>query len=347
MGFKDEVEIKTAEDIVNEQLNAEPLDKDQEKEAQEKKDEAVGEEVKESESQPAEDNKEKESSDSEKSDIPSEDDKEDSEEDETESDDSEEEDEEEEAPKKKKNFILQPPIIIAACIVLGSLLGYFIFVAFFQHDPNGIWKIEDDEGTTYYYEFKDNNECILTLGGLDNVGKYVYSSAQEGNSLAIQQISAGYYYIGMLEGEYSCTITGSKLFGTQKMQLVTSDYSYELTQVNSKENPLEKPSDFTPNEDLLGEWEFYIPEYDVSYELTFNDDGTMLFNQMDTTYYRAVYTVDDENVYMTIYTIDESTTTLPYKLNGNTLHIMDADFIKAGTTATVDEVSLKSTNDEF
>ncbi|MBQ6152287.1 MAG: hypothetical protein IJJ15_00855 [Ruminococcus sp.] len=346
MGFKDEIEIKTAEDIVNEQLSTEPLPEEKEKDeetvkAEETKEETVEDEEKETESEVREESDTEDDKEAENESV------EDTKEDDIDDEDSNEE-EEEETPKKKKSFILQPPIIIAACILLGSLLGYFIFVSFFHHDPTGLWKVEDDEGTTYYYEFNDDNTCKLSIGSLDNIGGYEYMRSAEGATITVNQISASTnYYIGLLEGSFNCQITGSRLFGNQKMLLDQEGYTLELTQVRSKENHLTKPENFTPKEELLGSWEMEIPYYNIKDTFTFNKDGTMVFNLMDTTFFNGTYTYDDENIYMTMYTTEESTSTLPYELNGDVLHILEADFIRVGADpATVDQLS-QSTDDEI
>ncbi|MBQ3418013.1 MAG: hypothetical protein IJH32_09320 [Ruminococcus sp.] len=307
MGFKDETEIKTAEDIVKEQLDTEILLEEIEQpeipeNTEDIKDNSVDtEEIVE------------ETSDS------------------TETEEFESEETAEDSPKKKKKFFLQTPIIIAACIVLGTLLGYFLFVGFFLHDPAGLWSVSDDEGTTYYYEFKDDGSCVMTIGTIDNIGAYYKSQTETGDSIYINQ------YYGMFAGEYNYTITGSRLLGNQKMILETNGYEYELTQVGSKENLLEKPVDFIPNEELLGEWEYLIPEYGVSYTFTFNKDGTMLYNQADTVIYTATYTVDDENVHMTFFTNEEQTVDLPYHFDGDTLNLMELECHRVGAESTADE----------
>ena len=305
MGFNDELEIKTAEDIVKEQLDTETVSEDIEP-AQIFEDETIKEEVGAIE----EDVEDTGSHDIE----------------ETKSDAVEE------APKKKKKkFFLQTPVMIAACIVLGSLLGYFIFVSFFMHDPAGLWTISDEEGNTYYYEFKDDGTCLMTIGTIDNIGAYYKSKTETGDSLYINQ------YYGMFAGEYTYTVTGSRLLGNQKLTLESNGYPYELTQVTHREDPLEKPADFIPNDELIGEWEYVIPEYGVSYTFTFNNDGTMLYNQADTVIYHAVYTVDDDNVHMTFFTNESQTVDLPYTLDGDILNLMELECQRVGAKATADE----------
>lgn len=303
MGFNDELEIKTAEEIVNEQLDPALISDETEKELTE-----ASEDIKEDTASDTAFEKEEES-------------------------EADTDEEETVSTAKKKKFPLQVPVIIAACIVLGALLGYFLFVGFFLHDPSGLWKVSDEEGTTYYYEFKDDGTCIMTIGTIDNVGAYYKSKNETGDSIYINQ------YYGMLAGEYTYRITGSRLLGNQKMYLDYSDYTYELDQVGSKENPLTKPVDFTPNEELLGDWEYIIPEYNVSYTFTFNKDGTMVYNQADTVIYNATYTVDDSNVHMTFFTSEEQTVDLPYKFDGETLELMELKCHRPGAEATADEVT--------
>ena len=313
MGFQDELDIKTADDIIKEQLGSDPVKEETEK------DEAA-EKIAETPEETAEQDDLKDVSKPEMH----------------ETEDTEETESEkmpENTKKKKKKGLFQVPVLISLFIVLGALLGYFIFVSFFMHTPQGLWTIQDDDGNTYYYEFDDDGTCVMTIGTIDNIGAYYQTYTETGDAvLYINQ------YYGMLAGNYTYSIKGSRLLCNQVMSLDYNGYTYELTQIKNKEELLTKPEGFIPNEELLGEWEYVIPEYGVSYTFTFNDDGTMIYNQADTIIYNAVYTVDDEYVHMVFFTDSEQTVDLPYSFEGDTLNLMELECHRVGAPATNDQV---------
>ncbi len=324
MGFNDELEIKTADDLVKEQLDtdmdltAEELNENAEEKTVDSSEDDVSEQKDETAS-----NEEAEEQDGEITDA----------------DASEE-------PKKKRKFPLQVPVIISTFIVLGALLGYFIFIAFFLHEPEGLWMItvkqdatgaitDEDTGAetdvTYYYEFKKDGTCIMSIGSIDNYGGFYKTQTEDANSLYVNQ------YYGIIYGDLKYTVTGSKILNNQKLILEGESGSFELTQARAKENHLEVDKDFVPNEELLGEWEYVIPEYNVSYTFTFNRDGTMTYNQLDTVVYNATYTVDEKNVHMSFYATEPVTVDLPYTINGDTISLMDMVCTRVTDQATADE----------
>ena len=338
MGFNDELEIKTADDIVKEQLDTEVPKTEESVDTVA----AAESEVKAEEAQTPAAEQDEEKKPAEEAVVePSAD---------VISDTSENETDPDQTPaisqdtenKPKRKFPLQVPVIIAACILLGALVGYFVFSAFFVHEPEGVWMLTttvpletgEEQEVTYYYEFANDESCVMTIGSIDNIGSYYKSVTEAGNSLYINQ------YYGVLAGEYQYTITGSNLFKTQKMTLTMEDTTYELTQVGKKELHLKVADDFTPVPELIGSWEYPIPEYNISYIFTFNNDGTMIYNQADTVIYNATYTVDDENIHMSFCALDPDNPEvidLPYTVDGDSLNLMGLDCTRVGAASTANE----------
>lgn len=235
-------------------------------------------------------------------------------------------------PTKKKSA-LQVPIIIALCIVIGALLGFGIYYGFFAHTVNGTWECKvpknellydstaeesEDAYDTFYYTFKDDGVVTMTMGTIDFNGEYSVTSNEDGT----QTIMIGQYY-GTISGEYTMTISGSRLFGNQVMKLVAADGTeVELNQSSVPKDILKKADDFKADEKLIGEWEYVFEDYGISYKFVFNADGTMQINQYDAFIYNCVYTTDGSVIECTFYTTEEQTEEIEYSFDGDSLIIM-------------------------
>lgn len=232
-------------------------------------------------------------------------------------------------PQQKKKPLFQVPVIIAACIVIGALLGYFIYTGFFLHQPEGLWKLEAD-GYTEFYSFAEDGSCMLTTGTVDMAGSFTKSSVDGVNTISVNQ------YYGHLAGEFTYTVTGSRLLGNQILHVSADELSYDLVQIRKVDEYLTPYPDFVENKELTGEWEYFFEDYGLSYVFVFNADGTMQINQYDTYYYNGIYTYDDENVHFTYYTNENQETDLPYSIDGDVLTFMGLECHRVGTS-TADE----------
>ena len=249
--------------------------------------------------------------------------------------------------KKKKPFILQAPVMIAFGIVLLALIGYFVYSSFFLHVPQGIiWSADyqNDDGTvvTYYYEFGEDGTMTTTVGSIEIMSSFQEYTYADGSKCMvfyypIQEFQYGY------EARYS--ITGSRLMHNQEITFTYANGEFfTLREVTEKEDPLELPSEFTPDEKLLGEW--HSTFYDVDQYLFINDDGTMQMKLESgeglnkyVQIVKGTYTIENGSVNFTRYIAKPDVLLLDYSVDGDHLYIAKTDFYRVGGTATPDEAT--------
>lgn len=231
-------------------------------------------------------------------------------------------------PKQKKKPALQIPIIIAICIVVGALLGFGLYYGFFAHTVNGTWAYTASDENTYYYTFKDENIVSMSMGTIDFNGEYSVTSADD----SAQTLMIGQYY-GELSGEYTMTISGSRLFGNQVMTLKNTDGTeFTLKQASMPKNPLTVSPDFKPDEKLVGDWEYVFEDYGISYKFSFTADGKMQINQYDAFIYNCVYTTDGSTIKCTFFDTEERTEEMEYSFDGDSLVIMGIKCERVGAS---------------
>ncbi len=232
-------------------------------------------------------------------------------------------------PQSKKKFPLQTPIIIAACILVAAIIGFFA-VNLFTPTVEGSWKYESEEGYTFYYTFDekaDAKECVMSFGTVYFPGFYDVSVGEEANIVAVSM------YTGYVNGNYTYTIEGNKLFGNRVMTLTAEDGStITLTQAKQPKDKdyIQPEKNFKPVEELVGEWEFVYEEYGVSYKLTINDDGTMVFDQFGLQEIHFVYTVDESVINLSYYQTETTTQEEEYYFEGDQLIFMGLNWSRVG-----------------
>ena len=236
--------------------------------------------------------------------------------------------------KKKKTFILQPAVIVSLCIVLLAVLGYFVFTFFFLHEPEGvIWSYEFNDAT-YYFEFKEDGTFKAYVGSVELTSEYEKINTDGETSVKIKANIVSFY--GDETATY--TITGSRILNNQEMTVTyDEDRTFTMTQVKEIPNPLELPSEFTADEDLVGKWicNYMGYEYCVA---EFREDGTLAISYpLNGVTYNGTYTLEGENVNFTYYIYDYVVEPIPYSLDGDALTFMKMDFVKEGTESTSDE----------
>ena len=237
---------------------------------------------------------------------------------------------------KKKGPFIQIPVIISICVVLLAALGYFVFNGFFLHVPQGVTWSKDYDGTTYYFEFKDDNVFKAYVGSVELTSTY-QNMDYEGENYLMVNANAGDFYSNQ---PAIYTITGSRILNNQELTITydgTAENSFTFKQVSGRENPLTLPKDFVADEELLGTWTFQFYGYDYC-TVTFNDDGSLKidYTQNGITYY-GTYTIQDGNVNFTYYVTDYIAQSIEYKIEGDKLNFMDMKFTRVPDEATVDE----------
>lgn len=235
---------------------------------------------------------------------------------------------------KKKRFPLQVPIIIAACILVAALLGYFVFTGFILKEPEGVtWSTELD-GATYYFDFNNDGTFKAYVGSVEIDSTFQKSKSSDGNTLTVGTNVCNFY--SGTPATY--TISGSRILGNQTLDYSYGEgYDFSLNQASRKETNLDLPKDFTPDEDLLGTWVFQYYGYDI-YKATFNDDGSMKLQFIqDGITYNGTYTIEDDNINFTYYVSDSVAAPLQYSVDGDTLNFLGAAFVREGSEATPDQ----------
>lgn len=255
--------------------------------------------------------------------------------------------EDEAKPAKKKPF-LQPPIIIACCIVLAAILGFLVYIAFFLKEPENVTWSDEINGTKVYLEFKSDGTYTGYFGSVELIGSFQKTKDDEGkNSIAIDQ-NFGNFIQGM---PATYTITGSKILGNQKMTCsYGEDREFTMTQAKRDKSPLELPEDFTPDDNLTGSWVVKYMNYDVI-KATFNKDGSMVLemNQGATVKYNGIYTIDGSTINFTYYLTDSTVVPLNYTIDGDYMNFMGYNFVRIGSDAeksTADQQSLTAQANE-
>ena len=235
-----------------------------------------------------------------------------------------------EQPAAKKKGVLQIPVIISLCIVVAALLGYFVFTGFFLREPEGVTWSDEIDGATYYYEFKNDGTFDAYVGSVEIHSTYQKSKAEDGNTITVGS-TIGNFYSGAAA---TYEITGSRLLGNQTLNCKYNDeYQFTVSQASRKENVLELPKDFTPDEELLGSWLFKYMGYDI-YKVTFNNDGSMALEFLqDGIKYNGTYTLQDGVVNFTYYVAESYATPLEYSIDGDTLNFMGYTFVREGSEA--------------
>ena len=236
----------------------------------------------------------------------------------------------EEAGKQtKKKFPLQTPIIIGICILLAAVVAFFA-ISIFTPTVEGTWLYEAEDGFSFYYTFDekaDAKECVMNIGTIYFPGTYEVAVGEDASTVSVS-VSAGY-----VSGNYTYDIEGIKLFGNRVRTLTGEDgTTLTLTQAKkTKDSDFVKPAeDFKPVESIVGEWEFLYEEYGVSYKLTINDDGTLVYDQFGMQEIHCAYTADDKTVNLSFFETELITQEEEYYFDGDQLIFLGINWTKVG-----------------
>lgn len=202
--------------------------------------------------------------------------------------------------KEKKKFPIYVPIIIAACVLVGAIVAFFA-VSIFVPTIEGTWIYEAEDGNSFYYTFDekaDENICEMSIGTIYFPGTYALETAEDKNTVLIN-LYAGYVY-----GSYTYDIEGVALFGNRVLTLTGEDgktITFTQAKKPSDKEYIKPDKDFKEVEALTGEWECEYPEYNSSFKLTINDDGTLVYDQFGLQEIHCVYTATDSIINLSFY----------------------------------------------
>lgn len=237
---------------------------------------------------------------------------------------------EEAKPSKKKPF-LQVPVIIALCLIVATLLGYFVFVGFFLKEPEGVTWSSEQDGATYYYEFKNDGTFQANIGSIEINSTYQKTKSADGNTITVGTNFGSFY----ANAPATYTISGSRLFGGQTLNGSYGEgYDFTLTQATKKIMMPDLPENFEANEDLVGTWIFKYMGYDI-YKVTFGDKGSMILEFVqDGIKYNGTYTFDDTTINFTYCVSENVAVPVDYAIvDKDNLTFMGYNFVREGSAA--------------
>ncbi len=226
---------------------------------------------------------------------------------------------------------VQTPIMIAACILVVAVLGFFCFKLFFSNSLVGTWIIKTDasadeatknEDSVIYYTFNGNNTASLNIGSMEVRGNWWY--ADENGATTDQAtdtitISISYFFNGTFQYELS-----GNTFTGRTLTLKSGDSSYDFESKNIPDPGLKPDDGFKVDEKLVGEWKNEATQ--ISY--IFNADGTCHINQMDTLIIDGVYSAEKGKVDIKYIAQEEANTNIEYELKDSKLTISGLEFEK-------------------
>ena len=238
--------------------------------------------------------------------------------------------EEQEKPAKKK-FFLQIPVIIALCIVVAALLGYFVFVGFLLKEPEGVTWSSENEGTTYYYEFKNDGTFQANVGSIEINSTYQKTKSEDGDTITVGTTFGNFY----ANAPATYTVSGSRILGNQTLDATYGEgYDFSLIQDSKKIYMPDLPEDFTVDEKLVGTWLFKYMGYDI-YKVTFDKKGYMSLEFVqDGVKYNGVYTVDDSTINFTYCLTENVAVPTEYSItDDDNMTFMGYNFVREGSAA--------------
>ncbi len=234
-------------------------------------------------------------------------------------------------PKKRKR--VRAPIIIAACIMLCTVIGFAVWKCFFDTSILGSWTLTQD-GTSGKLQsvgdptgltFNKNNELLYTYGGITLIGKYYITENESKDDTKVHivltnngQMINNVYFDYSLDGN---VFTGRSLRlsndynGTEYRQI------YKNTALSQKVNMYK---DNKTDNALVGSWLYKSEDEGYPYTLTFNSDGTMEQNSSEISL-RGSYTAQDGKLKYKVVAAEnkEQEYELTYKIKDNKLTLQD------------------------
>lgn len=259
-----------------------------------------------------------------------------------------------EEPQKKKPFIIQTPVIIAAiCFALVAVIslgGIGVYNLFFRKGVDGVWQ-SDVFADGVYFVFDKEGNVAIDAGGMKYEGTYTFEESEDGT----YTVKSDLFYVLQLYTDHTVT------FGEGKKSMTWSNEYYTINFTKSKlpdykidaETITHASADemgittFKTDDALVGKWTEQLDESSIQMgypqrTLVFEKDGTgseRYHFDLTLSYgfeYYAVsnfkYTVHDGSVYITseLYSGDKMDSVIEgYSINGNTLITPDGKYTKA------------------
>ena len=229
----------------------------------------------------------------------------------------------EEKPEKKKSF-LKISVIVALCLVIAALLGYFAYKGFILKEPEDVIWTDKVDGMTYYYEFKKDGTFHANMGSVEFNSTFHKTKGDNGNTITVDE-NIGSFHANV---PFTYTISGSRLSGNQTLNGSYGDGdNFTLNQTSEKPALPELPKEFTPVEAVVGTWVFKGIG-DDGIKLTLDNKGYMSMEYIQNGIkHNGVYTVDDSTINFTYRINEDITIPLKYTLvDSDNMIVMDINF---------------------
>lgn len=252
---------------------------------------------------------------------------------------------EEEKPRKRKivkNTAFPTALTVFLVIFILTIVTLVIFLKTVVYQPIfGTWSYTNtytvtetydtasstpDTAEAEYsqrvsYEFTKDGECIVTVGTMSVPGEYYLSTDDDGNNIVSAYVIYG--YIPVIYDSFTYEITGN-IFTGKKLTLCASDGTVTELTKGEGEDPLVPFDDFTPDEQLYGEWR--SDELGFSYK--FDKDGYMWLSADDGMVVEHAYTIMDGFILTKYYGQEQYSESLYYTLEDGILTIDGVEFTK-------------------
>ena len=255
----------------------------------------------------------------------------------------------EEEEKKKKPFILEKSIIIAACILIATVIGFGVFFAIrYITTPSveGVWRqtefmlkgddsskqtIKKSGGEAIYYTFKNDGVLEIKTGTVTNKYNWSYIS-QDGKKVKEMTDSITIFDENNPYSSTNCkfTIDGNRL-SERKLKIETSGenvFIYKFTSTDEETAnsfKLDKDKSFKENKKLTGTWSNKASKM----KITFKSDGTYHMD-VTTSIQEGNYKLKDSTLELTYFYSGQegSTGAIPFELKDGKLYIGTDEFEK-------------------
>ena len=260
--------------------------------------------------------------------------------------------------KAKTGFCVYTPVIIAAAVLIVTVLIFSGWKLFFEKNIKGIWTLDlssGDDECSVSLELADDGVCYFHEGAIIYKGSYKFSQAADGQELLKTEftkygqpaISASFYYA--VEGS---NVTGKSLVLTDLTGLIFNPYNVSentgndpetlgydyiekdgiryfrlsIRSDNGYQTRCDKPENAKTDEKLTGIW--LNKNDDTRYDNTyaFYDDNTLQITYRDIIY-KGSYSASDGKCSFTFvsYTGKKQENEFDYKFEGDKLTITIQD----------------------
>jgi len=206
----------------------------------------------------------------------------------------------------KKKFPLQKTIIIAACILIAAVIGYF---AIFISTPTieGTWLYETEDGLKLYYTIEkvdkkytlDASAGTMGWRGICELGRN-----EKNRLIDINLYREGTLIEGSPYGIYTYDVSGNRF--SKDAVLTLTDEEGKSIKLNKATKPqmidyMQPYENYKTKQELLGTW-VQTNIFGQTYKATFNSDGTFCVDFSDGVQYEQYYyTIEDSVVIMKIF----------------------------------------------